>query len=294
MYRDEVEEHHRYTIWQSKRAFIKEHNRCANSLGYSLENNKFSDMESSEINAFYKGLKMEDFSSLNATKSFTPRGLFNTLDSLDWREKGAVTPVKDQKHCSSCWAFSTTGVVESQHFLKTKQLVSLSEQNLMDCAGGAGNNIGCKPFSKYTAFNYIRDNRGIDTEDSYPYEAATDSCRFSVKTVGANVTGYVRIPQNESALLEAVTTIGPISVSIDASNTTFHHYDGGVYYNPVCSSTNLDHAVLVVGYGTYNGQDYWLVKNSWGEDWGLDGYIMMARNKNNNCGIVTQAVYPTV
>ena len=294
MYRNELEEHHRRTIWQSKRAFIKEHNRHANSLGYSLEDNKFSDMESSEINAFYKGLKMEDLSSINMTKSFTPSALFRPLDSLDWRETGAVTPVKDQRRCSSCWAFSTTGVVESQHFLKTKILVSLSEQNLMDCAGGLGKDVGCKPFSKYTAFNYIRDNRGIDTEESYPYEAAMDSCRFSVKAVGANVTGYVKIPQNESALLEAVTTIGPISVSIDASNTTFHHYNGGVYYNPVCSTTNLDHAVLVVGYGTLNGQDYWLVKNSWGEDWGLKGYIMMARNQNNNCGIITQAVYPTM
>ena len=171
--------------------------------------------------------------------------------------------------------------------MKTKALVSLSEQNLMDCAGGRGNNVGCT--SKYTAFNYIRDNGGIDTEDSYPYEAASGTCQFSMKSVGANVTGYVKIPQNESSLLEAVTTVGPISVSIDASNITFHHYSDGVYYNPVCS-TKLDHAVLVVGYDTLNGEDYWLVKNSWG----MDGYIMMARNKNNHCGIVTQAVYPTV
>ena len=294
MYKDKLEEQHRYAIWQSKKAFIKEHNRHVDSLGYTLESNEFSDMESSEINAHYKGLIMDNQSSVNITKYFTPRVLFKPLDSLDWREKGAVTPVKDQQRCNSCWAFSTTGVLESQHFLKTKILVSLSEQNLMDCAGGPNNDVGCKPFSKYTAFNYIRDNRGIDTEESYPYEAATDSCRFSAKSVGATVTGYVKIPQNETALLKAVTTIGPISVSIDASNTTFHHYNGGVYYNPVCSTTNLDHAVLVVGYGTLNGQDYWLVKNSWGADWGMDGYIMMARNKNNNCGIVTQAMYPTV
>ena len=294
MYKDKLEEQHRYAIWQSKKAFIKEHNRHVDSLGYTLESNEFSDMESSEINAHYKGLIMDDQSSVNITKYFTPRILFKPLVSLDWREKGAVTPVKDQQRCNSCWAFSTTGVLESQHFLKTKILVSLSEQNLMDCAGGPNNDVGCKPFSKYTACNYIRDNRGIDTEESYPYEAATDSCRFSAKSVGATVTGYVKIPQNETALLKAVTTIGPISVSIDASNTTFHHYNGGVYYNPVCSTTNLDHAVLVVGYGTLNGQDYWLVKNSWGADWGMDGYIMMARNKNNNCGIVTQAMYPTV
>ena len=294
MYKNELEEHHRYTIWQSKRAFIKEHNRYADRLGYSLANNKFSDMEYSEINAHYKGLKMADPSFMNATKYFTPSIKFKPLDSVDWRDKGAVTQVKNQKQCGSCWAFSTTGVIEGQHFLKTNKLVSLSEQNLMDCSGGADNDVGCNGFSKYTAFDYVRDNGGIDTEDSYPYEATNDTCRFSSKSVGTTITGYVKIPRNESALLEAVTTVGPVSVSIDASNSTFHHYSSGVYFNPLCSTSNLDHAVLVIGYGTVNGQDYWLVKNSWGEDWGMDGYIKMARNKNNNCGIVTEAVYPTV
>ena len=234
--------------------------------------------------------------SFNTTKFFRPSSDFKSLDNVtfDWRVKGAVTKVKDQGRCNSCWAFSSTGVIEGQHFLKTKQLISLSEQNLMDCSGGGGEDVGCQPFSKYKAFDYVKSNGGVDTEASYPYEATKDVCRFAVNTVGATVTGYVKIPQNESALLEAVTNVGPISVSIDASNTTFHHYSDGVYYNPWCSSVKLDHAVLVVGYGTHNGQDYWLVKNSWGEDWGMEGYIMMARNKDNNCGIVTQAVYPTV
>ncbi len=294
VYRDELEELHRYTVWQSKRAFVNEHNRHAGEFGYTLAMNKFSDMSSDEMTVRYKGLVMEEQVHSNATKYFQPSRHFKPLALVDWRDKGAVTPVKDQKQCGSCWAFSSTGAIEGQHFLKTKQLVSLSEQNLIDCSGSWGNH-GCNGGNPFKAFNYTRDNRGIDTEESYPYEAVEGKCRFSVKSIGATVTGYVRIPySDESALLEAVTTVGPIAVAIDASDTTFQQYSGGVYYNSWCSTWNLDHAVLIVGYGTYGGKDYWLVKNSWGEDWGMDGYIRMARNKNNNCGIATSAVYPTV
>ena len=295
VYKDEMEEHHRYTIWQSRRALVNEHNRHASKFGYTLAMNKFSDMSNDEITIRYKGLVMEEqLVHSNTTKYFQPSGQFKPLASVDWRDMGAVTPVKDQKQCGSCWAFGTTGTIEGQHFLKTKQLVSLSEQNLIDCSGDWGNH-GCNGGNPFKAINYTRDNGGIDTEESYPYEAVEDKCRFSAKSIGATVTGYVRIPfGDESALIEAITKVGPIAVAIDASDTTFYQYSGGVYYNYWCSTMNLDHAVLVVGYGTHNGQDYWLVKNSWGEDWGLDGYIMMARNKNNNCGIATIPVYPTV
>ena len=294
MYGDELEELRRYTIWQSKRAFINEHNRHADRFGYTLAMNKFSDMVKDEITVKFKGLEMVEPVPSNTTKFFKSSSHFKALETVDWREKGAVTPVKDQARCGSCWAFSSTGSIEGQHFLKTKQLVSLSEQNLIDCSGSYGN-LGCNGGNQYKAFNYTRDNGGIDTEKSYPYQAVNGTCRFSANSIGATVTGYVRIPYaNESVLLEAVATVGPISVSIDASQDSFMFYNSGVYYDPLCSVWNLDHAVLVVGYGTQNGQDYWLVKNSWGKDWGMDGYIMMARNKDNNCGIVTSAVYPTV
>ncbi|WP_395241672.1 C1 family peptidase, partial [Salmonella sp. s51933] len=137
------------------------------------------------------------------------------------------------------------------------------------------------------SFKYIRDNHGIDTEASYPYYTRQLSyCYFRSEYVGATDTGYTDIIKySEADLLSAVATVGPISVAIDAAHQSFQLYRSGVYYEPTCSSTLLDHAVLVVGYGTFDGQDYWLVKNSWGASWGMNGYIMMARNRNNHCGI---------
>ena len=181
-----MEELRRYTIWQSKRAFVKEHNRHANKFGYTLTVNKFSDMEKDEITMLYKGLKMEEPVTSNTTRYFKSNSHFKPLEMVDWREKGAVTPVKDQEQCGSCWAFSSTGAIEGQHFLKTNQLVSLSEQNLIDCSGSYGN-YGCNGGFKYKAFEYVRDNGGIDTEESYPYEAVDGSCQFSSYSVGARV-----------------------------------------------------------------------------------------------------------
>lgn len=145
------------------------------------------------------------------------------------------------------------------------------------------------------AFRYIEANRGIDTEESYPYQAHNELCRFKRDDVGATDSGYVDIPrEEEKALTQAIQAVGPISVAIDASKSTFHYYKRGVYYDPLCSSTKLDHGVLAVGYGSTDGQEYYIVKNSWGAMWGMEGYIQMSRNRENNCGIATQASYPKV
>ncbi|CAF1005410.1 unnamed protein product [Didymodactylos carnosus] len=194
----------------------------------------------------------------------------------------------------SCWAFSATGSLEGQHFKKYSALVSLSEQNLVDCSGKFGN-MGCSGGLMDQAFAYIKANNGIDTEVSYPYEARNDVCRFNPENVGANDTGYTDIKSGSEADLQAaIATVGPISVAIDASHGSFQFYHSGVYNELQCSSVSLDHGVLAVGYDTTGTQDYYIVKNSWGTSWGNDGYIWMTRNKNNQCGIATMSSYPLV
>ncbi|XP_043798032.1 cathepsin L [Apis laboriosa] len=302
VYKSDVEERFRMKIFMDNKHKIAKHNSNyeMKKVSYKLKMNKYGDMLHHEfvniLNGFNKSINTQLRSErLPVGASFIEPANVVLPKKVDWRKEGAVTPVKDQGHCGSCWSFSATGALEGQHFRRTGVLVSLSEQNLIDCSGKYGNN-GCNGGLMDQAFQYIKDNKGLDTEASYPYEAENDKCRYNPANSGAIDVGYIDIPTGDEKLLKAaVATIGPVSVAIDASHQSFQFYSEGVYYEPECSSEELDHGVLVIGYGTdENGQDYWLVKNSWGETWGNNGYIRMARNKLNHCGIASNASYPLV
>jgi len=291
---DANEEASRREIFEFNVAKIVKHN-LEHDLGkhtYRKGLNQFVDLLNVEFVRQMNGYRRGKVSQ--PTKPFGRIADYKLPATVDWRKKGIVTGVKNQQQCGSCWAFSTTGSLEGQHALKTGKLVSLSEQNLVDCSGPEGN-MGCEGGLMDQGFEYIKKNGGIDTEKSYPYTAQDGTCHYKKSNSGATCKGFVDIPTgDEKALKQAVATVGPVSVAIDASQESFQFYSGGIYNEPQCSSEQLDHGVLAVGYGTEDGQDYWLVKNSWDTTWGDKGYIKMSRNQNNQCGIATQASYPLV
>ena len=301
-YNSDIEEKFRMKIYMDNKQKIAKHNANyeMKKVSYKMKMNKYGDMLRHEfinaVNGFNNSINARLGSqSQPVGAAYIEPANVKVPAAVDWRPQGAVTKVKDQGHCGSCWAFSATGSLEGQHFRRTGVLVSLSEQNLIDCSGKYGNN-GCNGGLMDQAFQYIKDNRGVDTEITYPYEGEDDKCRYNMRNTGASDVGFVDIPEgDEEKLKSAVATVGPVSVAIDASLQSFQFYSEGIYDEPECSSESLDHGVLVVGYGTdENEQDYWLVKNSWGPKWGDNGYVKMSRNKNNQCGIASMASYPLV
>ncbi|XP_007230109.3 procathepsin L isoform X5 [Astyanax mexicanus] len=297
-YDSEEEESQRKMTWLTNRKLVLEHNMLADQgiKSYRLDMNHFADMDNQEYQARFKSCLV----SYNRTK---PRGgpLFlqqqadTTLPcAVDWIAAGYVTKVNQQKQCCSCWAFSAAGALEGQLFRKTRQLVSLSEQQLLDCSWLNGNS-GCASGAIEHAFQYV-EFEGLQSDATYPYEGKDGMCRFNPKNSQATCSGFEELPSGDETILQkAVAVIGPISAAIDTKRNTFRFYSSGVYDEPYCSTSDLDHAVLIVGYGTdKRGQDYWMVKNSWGVQWGEKGYIRMSRNKKNQCGIATRASFPVV
>lgn len=214
-------------------------------------------------------------------------------EQWDWRLQGAVTPVKDQAICGSCWSFGTTGTIEGANFLKTGKLIRLSQQELVDCAWGFGNN-GCDGGEDFRAYKYLMANGGLTSEDQYGQYLGIDGyCKKETVTPVVQISNYTTLPQGDlNALKVAIFNKGPISVAIDASHKGFSFFADGVYYDPECKNgpDDLDHAVLAVGYGVMNGQAYWLIKNSWSTYYGNDGYVLMSQ-KDNNCGVATDASF---
>lgn len=294
VYHGENEEIIRRLIWEKNVRTINKRNYLS-ALGYHsywLGINEFTDMMEHEFKKVMNGLLYHNLDKHRSSLVFVDEDIRGLPEEIDWRKKGYVTEVKNQGKCGSCWAFSATGSLEGQFFKKTGKLVSLSEQDLIDCTGDC-QTTGCEGGLVEEAFSCIRNMGGIESETDYPYEAKDDKCRFNKTKSVTSLSNYVDIKHfNENALQKAVATIGPISVAIDASDFDFAHYKEGVYESSNCNAFTLDHGVLVVGYGTEKGKEYWLVKNSWGPSWGMNGYIKMSRNKENMCGIATLASYP--
>eukprot|EP00638_Chattonella_subsalsa_P021106 CAMPEP_0117881530 /NCGR_PEP_ID=MMETSP0950-20121206/16878_1 /TAXON_ID=44440 /ORGANISM="Chattonella subsalsa, Strain CCMP2191" /LENGTH=386 /DNA_ID=CAMNT_0005736801 /DNA_START=324 /DNA_END=1484 /DNA_ORIENTATION=+ len=293
-YESEEEASRRFLIFQKSVEEVLEHNQNSGA-SYTLGLNKFSDFTWEEFSNFYlmAGQNCSATHKKMVVKTELPS---NLPTSVDWRQKGAVSHVKDQGSCGSCWTFSTTGCLESHTFLKTGVMPDLSEQQLVDCAQ-AFDNHGCNGGLPSHAFEYIKYAGGLESEEDYPYHAKkSKTCNFTLADVAATDFGSVNITlQNEDELTLAVASKGPVSIAFQVASD-FKSYSSGIYDSEICKNgpQDVNHAVLAVGYGTDDeGKDYWIVKNSWGTDWGDQGYFNMAKGKNM-CGVADCASYPIV
>ncbi|CAK6949333.1 procathepsin L-like [Scomber scombrus] len=296
VYANQTEHVFRRAVWEKNMKLVLRHNQeaSAGNHSFTLGLNHLADMTAEEVSEKLNGLKLEDPVEFRNNTFIKDLSGLTLPQSVDWRKEGLVSPVRNQGLCGSCWAFSSLGALEGQMKKQTGVLVPLSPQNLVDCSTYDGNH-GCNGGYISKAYTYIIRNGGVDSESFYPYEHQNGKCRYSVKGKAAYCSNFHILPRGDENTLQAwVATVGPVAVAVNAMLQSFHLYKGGLYNAPDCNPKFINHAVLVVGYGSDRGQDFWLVKNSWGTAWGEKGFIRIARNKNNLCGIASFAVYPTL
>jgi len=339
VYNSEEEDKIRMKIFMNRKKKILEHNNLyqEGKISYSMKMSHFGDLLDHELDNLFLRNNLNENNKTKGKDSIY-NGVSQILpyegklpDNMDWRKLGAVTEVKNQLQydaCASCWAFAAVGALEGQYYRKSGKLVSLSVQQLVECSSDYGN-FGCSGGFTENAFQYLAENGGIETEQSYPYtgcknktffeemhlknfdehckryegNSPNSACHHSTKNVEVTVKGYVQIRKgDEEALKSAVATVGPIAVAIrEVPSMAFYHE--GVFDDKKCNHI-LTHAVLAVGYGTervqirewpyYKDIDYWLVKNSYGQEVGINGYFKLRRNANNLCGIALEANYPLI
>jgi cathepsin L len=294
-YSSEDEEAKRYSIWLSNKKYIDEHN--SKNLSFVLRMNKFGDLTLEEYSDSYACHLVGDNSINTNEEMYKPPKDVELPTAINWRNENKVTAIKAQGEyrCHSCYAFAAVGALESHHAIITGSKTRLSEQNIIDCSAEYGN-AGCEGGNYRTVYKYIIENQGIDTQSSYPYKALKNNCKFNSNKVGATMSSVLHIERgSESDLQSAVALEGPVVVSIDHRHQSFQFYGGGIYseYNCYTNYYLLTHEMIVVGYGTNQYKDYWIIKNSYGSSWGRGGYMWMARGQNN-CGIASDAAFPVI
>uniref|UniRef100_A0A0E0Q382 Cysteine proteinase n=1 Tax=Oryza rufipogon TaxID=4529 RepID=A0A0E0Q382_ORYRU len=298
-YKDAAEKARRFRVFKANVDLIDRSNAAGNKR-YRLATNRFTDLTDAEFAAMYTGYNPANtmYAAANATTRLSSEDDQQPAE-VDWRQQGAVTGVKNQRSCGCCWAFSTVAAVEGIHQITTGELVSLSEQQLLDCA----DNGGCTGGSLDNAFQYMANSGGVTTEAAYAYQGAQGACQFdassSASGVAATISGYQRVNPNDEGSLAAAVASQPVSVAIEGSGAMFRHYGSGVFTADSCG-TKLDHAVAVVGYGAEaygsGGGGYWIIKNSWGTTWGDGGYMKLEKDVGSQgaCGVAMAPSYPVV
>ncbi|KAK1284932.1 Vignain [Acorus calamus] len=296
VYADSAEKERRFNIFSNNVNFIESFNREGRHP-YKLGVNEFADMTNEEFRATRNGFRRSPKKTVVEVSRdrFKYANVSAVPPSMDWRKRGAVTPIKDQGQCGCCWAFSAVAATEGITQIKTGKLISLSEQELVDC-DTRGIDQGCSGGLMDNAFEFMIHKGGITTESNYPYQETDGSCNArKAGAIAASIKGYEDVPANNEKALLAAAANQPVSVAIDAGEDAFQFYSSGVFTGEC--GTDLDHGVTVVGYGTTtDGTKYWLVKNSWGTSWGEEGYIRMKRDVNAKeglCGIAMEPSYPT-
>merc|ERR1712226_8720 len=276
----------RKALYMETDRLVKEHN--ATDSKFKLGHNKFSDFtdyERSQLLGYIAPTETEEPVWLEPTND----------DSVDWRTKNAVTPVKDQGQCGSCWTFSSTGALEGAHAIATGELLSFSEQQIVDCANVKHGymSFGCNGGNQSVAFKYL-EKHNAELESVYKYTAKNGTCAYNKdSTTAVDVSTYTNVTKNNVSQMKAAVAAQPVSVSIEADKRVFQQYTSGIFDSADCG-TKLDHAVLVVGYGTDNGTPYWIMKNSWGTVWGDQGYMkIQIEDGAGICGIQMGPLYPS-